>query len=134
MDTSKARAIDYKPGRIKDIEARPFKEPSQPEWAKKLCAEHPPGHTEDGKISGVRKSVHRGHVIEIKTMYEITIDGKPYRGHLEVGNDGRLYCHATPYHKYESAVDMMKRVIDLYPDRLKEREESKTTVKGGRET
>lgn len=132
MDTLKPKQIDYVPGRLTDIEASPFKDDpvGQPAWVQQRCAKHPPRHAEGGKISGVRATVHRGHAIEIKTTYEITIDKKPYRGHLEVGNDGRLYCHATPYDSYDSAVDMMKRVIDLYADRLGPERYSKQIAKG----
>ena len=133
MDTCKPTTIDYKPGNLRDIEVRPFKDPvAQPAWVQQLCAEHPPRDSDDGKITGVCATMYRGHSIEIKTTYEITIDRKPYRGHLEVGNDGRLYCHATPYESYESAVDMIKRVIDLYADRLGGEENRNKTALGGK--
>jgi len=32
-----------------------------------------------------------------------------------VGNDGRVHYHAIPNQEFESAVDMVKRVIDLTP-------------------
>ena len=39
----------------------------------------------------------------------------PVTGHLEVGNDGSVHYHAIPNQEFASAVDMVKRVIDLTP-------------------
>jgi len=67
-------------------------------------------------LSTVRTAEHNGHVIEIKTSYEIKIDGKPFPGDVMVDVDGHLHCHSIPYETYGSAVDFVKSLIDIYPD------------------
>jgi hypothetical protein len=57
----------------------------------------------------------RGHQIRVETTYRITVDGAPVTGHVTVGNDGQVHYHAIPNQQFESAVDMVKRVIDLTP-------------------
>ncbi len=66
--------------------------------------------------SAVRTAEHKGHTIEIKTTYEIKIDGKPFRGQVMVDEEGHLHCHSIPYETYGSAVDFVKSLIDIYPD------------------
>ena len=50
------------------------------------------------------------------TSYEIEVDGKPVTGHLGVSNDGRVHYHLVPNLSFESAVDLVKQVIDTFPD------------------
>ena len=35
---------------------------------------------------------------------------------LSVDEDGQVFTHATPFVTYASAVDLMKEVMDAYPD------------------
>ena len=63
----------------------------------------------------VRRVEYQGHAIRIETTYRITIDGEPVGGHILVGNDGRVHYHSIPNQEFASAVDMVKRVIDLTP-------------------
>jgi hypothetical protein len=67
------------------------------------------------EVTSVREAVHHGRHIRIETSYRITVDGQPVTGHIMVGNDGRVHYHAIPNQEFESAVDMVKRVIDLTP-------------------
>jgi hypothetical protein len=46
----------------------------------------------------------------------VEVDGHPIRAHLSVDEDGQVYTHATPFVTYASASDLMKAVIDAYPD------------------
>lgn len=85
---------------------------AQPDFAK----QSPGDHAHSRAASAVRRAQHNGHSIEIKTTYEITIDGKPFQGHVMVDPDGHLHCHAIPYETYGSAVEFVKSVIDIYPD------------------
>ena len=98
----------------------------QPDWVKEL-ARGGHGHDDhaghgghggdhDGGFTSTRTTHHDGHEIEIKTTYHIKIDGKPYRGHLSVNDDGHLHCHAIPYETYGSALDFVRNLIDIYPD------------------
>jgi hypothetical protein len=67
-------------------------------------------------MASVRTAEHDGHTIQIRTHYEITVDGKSVSTHLSVGNDGNLVCHALPNYLFSSAVDLVKTLIDQYPD------------------
>jgi len=67
-------------------------------------------------ITALREDEHLGCRIRIKTTYEITINDRPYSGHLMLDNDGNVYTHACPYTKFGSAMDLVKRLISLYPE------------------
>ncbi len=76
-----------------------------------------PGHGAHGHaLVTLREDEHLGCRIEIKTTYEITVNGVPYHGHLMLDNDGDLYTHACPYSKFGSAMDLVKHLIRLYPE------------------
>jgi hypothetical protein len=76
-----------------------------------------PGHDghdhADGGSTTVREVRHKGHRIRIETTYRITVDGRPVTGHIEVNNAGRVHYHSIPNQEFGSAVDMVKRIIDL---------------------
>jgi hypothetical protein len=78
--------------------------PAQPEEAP---------HAHD--TMSVREVEYKGRRIRIETSYRITVDGEPVTGHVMVSNDGSVHYHAIPNQQFESAVDMVKRVIDLTP-------------------
>jgi hypothetical protein len=64
----------------------------------------------------MREAHYKGHHITIKTTYEITIDGKPFMGTLEVSNAGTVQYHGMPTAGFASALDLVKSVIDVFPD------------------
>ncbi len=66
--------------------------------------------------SSVRKATHEGHRIEIRTMYEVRVDGRRVSLPLSVDSEGRVTCHALPNYSFQSAVDLVKQVIATYPD------------------
>lgn len=68
-------------------------------------------HTHQG-----REDEYKGHRIVIETHYEITVDGRPVPTHLTVDNDGNVHCHDLPAYEFVSAVDMVRVLIDTYPD------------------
>lgn len=74
------------------------------------------GHSSDGHGSSARSFTHSGHQVKITTIYEITIDGKPFEGTLGVGENGQVHCHSLPNYQTASAVDMVKYLIDIFPD------------------
>lgn len=84
------------------------------------AATHTPGHTQPGATQGhgggVRRFTHRGHVVEIVTRYEVTIDGEPWDRHLEVLDDGSVTYHGLPQYAIPSAVDLIRHVIDYEED------------------
>jgi hypothetical protein len=71
---------------------------------------HPGGH------SSIRTAEHRGHTIEIRTTYDVRIDGEPLEAHMSVSDNGSVHYHGLPNYAEASAVDLMKRVIDSFPD------------------
>lgn len=65
--------------------------------------------------ASVREVSYKGHQIRIETSYEISVDDQPISGHVIVGNNGRVHYHSIPNQEFRSAVDMVKRIIDLAP-------------------
>lgn len=76
---------------------------------------HGEGH-EHGSMESVRTASHCGHEIVIKTCYEITVDGKSLAQHLSLGDDGILHTHSLPEYGFSSAVDLVKKVIEAFPE------------------
>jgi hypothetical protein len=66
----------------------------------------------------VREVTYGTHVIRIVTTYEIEVDGQPVTGHMLVTNEGTLHYHAIPNQEFPSAIDMVKRMIDLAPEQF----------------
>jgi hypothetical protein len=66
--------------------------------------------------ASVREDDYKGHHIVIKTTYEIEIDGQPFQGTLDVSNAGTVHYHAIPNVSSDSAVELIRSVIDAFPD------------------
>jgi hypothetical protein len=81
---------------------------------------------EDGTSTSVREFEYRDHRARIETTYRITIDGAPLVGHVEVLPSGQVHYHRFPQYAPNSAVDVVKAVIDTLwekaavPDELAE--------------
>jgi hypothetical protein len=73
-------------------------------------------HRHGGMLETVRQSDYERRHIVITTSYMIEVDGKPVTGHMGVGNDGRVHYHPVPNLSFASAVDLVKRVIDVFPE------------------
>ena len=80
---------------------------------KQMHDEHGGHH---GPTVSVRTAIHKGHEIEIRATYEITIGGKSLEGHMGVGNDGRVHYHPIPNYSAASMVDLIRSVIDAFPE------------------
>ena len=63
----------------------------------------------------IREAEYKGHKIIIRTTYEITVDGQPVTGHINVSNDGDVQYHAIPNFSFGSAVDLVRKLIDVFP-------------------
>jgi hypothetical protein len=74
---------------------------------------HEPHHHSN---TTVREVTHGTHTIRVVTSYEIEVDGQPVTGHLLVTNEGTVHYHAIPNQEFTSALDMVKRIIDLAPE------------------
>jgi hypothetical protein len=66
--------------------------------------------------ASVREAEYKGHRIVIRTTYDIRIDGKPVAGHVGVTNDGQVHYHPVPNVSFSSAIDLVKQLIDIFPD------------------
>jgi hypothetical protein len=74
-----------------------------------------------GKLESVREAQHKGHHIVIRTRYEITVDGQMLMGHMGVTDDGQVHYHPVPNLSFASAVDLVKELIDIFPEDFKRR-------------
>jgi hypothetical protein len=63
-----------------------------------------------------READYKGHHIVVRTTYQIEVDGKPVTGHMGVTDDGRVHYHPVPNISFASALDMVKQLIDIFPD------------------
>ena len=72
-------------------------------------------HQHEAGGEAIRETAYRGHRIVIGTSYRIEVDGRPLDIPLRVGNNGRVHYHALPNYAPPSAVDVVKRVIDAFP-------------------
>jgi hypothetical protein len=64
----------------------------------------------------IRQLVHDGHKIVIHTTYRFEVDGKLIKLPLGVDDSGQVHCHSLPNYQTTSAVDMVKALIDNFPD------------------
>jgi hypothetical protein len=71
-------------------------------------------HGGDARVS-VRRAVHDGHEIVVRTTYEITVDGEPFDVHMNVDNAGRVHYHGLPTRDFASMIDLVAKVIDTFP-------------------
>jgi hypothetical protein len=74
-----------------------------------------PGH-EHGSMESVREATYRGHHIAIRTTYRIEVDDRPILGHMGVTNDGQVHYHPIPNLGFASAVELVKQLIDAFPE------------------
>ena len=58
----------------------------------------------------------KGHHIVVRTTYHIEVDGQTLTGHFAVSNDGQVHYHPVPNISFASAIDLVKQLIDLFPD------------------
>jgi hypothetical protein len=63
-----------------------------------------------------RETDYKGHHIVVRTRYEVEVDGKMLMGHMGVNNSGAVHYHPVPNLKFASALDMVKKIIDVFPD------------------
>src|SRR5581483_7423088 len=70
----------------------------------------------DQMMESVREATYGAHHIMVRTTYQIEVDGKPVQGHILLSNDGSVQYHGLPNYSFASAVDLVKQLIDAYPD------------------
>lgn len=70
------------------------------------------GHHHGDGEAGVREVRYRGHEIKVATRYEVTIDGEPWPGSMQVMANGSVVSHDLPQYVVPSALDLVRAVID----------------------
>jgi hypothetical protein len=68
-----------------------------------------------GESVVTRETDYKGHHIMVRTKYEVEIDGQPLMGHLGVNDEGSVHYHPVPNMSFGSALDMVKKIIDVFP-------------------
>jgi len=69
-----------------------------------------------GTSETVREAQYKDHHIVIRTIYDIQVDGVLITGHIGVSDDGQVHYHPVPNLSFDSAVDLVKQLIDVFPD------------------
>ena len=69
-----------------------------------------------GESVVTREADYKGHHIVVRTKYEVEIDGKPLMGHMGVTDTGSVHYHPVPNLSFASALDMVRKIIDVFPD------------------
>ena len=67
-------------------------------------------------VADVREAEYRGHRIEVRTSYAITVDGRPFDIHVVVDNEGRVFYHGLPTRDFPSVIALVQKAIDQFPD------------------
>lgn len=60
-----------------------------------------------------RRVIYKGHDIRVTTTYQISVDGDEVTGHVLVNNQGSMHYHAIPNEEFASAIDLVKRIVDI---------------------
>src|SRR5262245_13866689 len=85
-------------------------------YLKKTAAVPRHDHGHAGHAVSVRTAEHNGHRITLTTTYRVEIDGRVLKVPLMVDDAGNVHCHSLPTYQFDSALDMIKAVIDLFPE------------------
>ncbi len=82
-------------------------------------------HHEESVVT--RETDYKGHHIVVRTKYEVEIDGKSLMGHIGVTDSGAVHYHPVPNLSFASALDMVKKIIDVFPDDFRPAKPDSTT-------
>jgi hypothetical protein len=92
---------------------------------KKMLKANQGGHHGHG-ASDVRVAMHKGHKIELKTTYQVKVDGKKVAMKFAPDQDGSVAYHAIPNLAFSSAMYLVRCVIDAFPADFPAKAEEKT--------
>jgi hypothetical protein len=67
-------------------------------------------------MESVRRAEHKGHSIVVRTRYQIEVDRKSVASPIMVDDHGRVACHALPNYSFLSALDLVRQLIDTFPE------------------
>lgn len=80
-----------------------------------------------GHATAARETVHDGHRILLETIYRVTVDGREVDLGITVDDAGQVHCHSLPNYQFASALDMVKTLIDQFPDDFRRSRPGSTT-------
>lgn len=63
-----------------------------------------------------REDDYKGHHIVIRTRYDITVDGQAVTGYIMLTNLGQVQYHGLPNYSFDSAVGLVRALIDNFPE------------------
>lgn len=66
--------------------------------------------------SSTRTTEYNGHQIAVETSYRVEVDGKTVKLPLMVNDSGTVHCHSLPNYQFQSALELVKTMVDLFPD------------------
>lgn len=89
---------------------------------KKLLTNRTGGHDHD---MSVREVHYKGRHIAIKTTYEVKVDGRKFDAALGVSDRGQVHYHGMPNVAFDSAIDLMKSVVDQFPEAFPKKADGK---------
>lgn len=73
-------------------------------------------HPTHQPFTSIRQIKYKNHDIVIRTRYEIEVDGRVVNNQIYVDNEGKVSSHAMPTYSFPSTVDLIKRLIDKFPN------------------
>jgi hypothetical protein len=72
------------------------------------------------KLESIRRDEHKGNKIVIITKYDIEVDGKKIFPPMHVSNNGSVGTHTLPNYASNSALELVKTLINCFPEDFKE--------------
>lgn len=64
----------------------------------------------------IREADYKDHHIVVRSTYHITVDKQEVTGHLMVTNSGQVQYHGLPNYTFDSAMDLVKSLVDNFPE------------------
>lgn len=78
-----------------------------------------------------REDEYKGHHIVIRTRYDITVDGQAVTGHIMLTNQGQVQYHGMPNYSFDSAVGLVRALIDNFPEDFVKKSRRTSSSRGG---
>jgi len=78
----------------------------------------------------VREDDYKGHHVVIRTTYNITVDGKEVTGHVMLTNAGQVQYHGLPNYSFDSAVELVRALIDNFPEDFEKKKQPPSSHDG----
>lgn len=78
-----------------------------------------------------REDDYKGHHIVIRTRYDITVDGQAVTGHMMLTNMGQVQYHGLPNYSFDSAVGLVRALIDNFPEDFEKNPATRSSSRRG---